>query len=51
MSLSVTQVHQNLQQRVTFLYLEFEDLFVVLGLAARTNVPGSRNGTASTGTT
>ena len=40
MSLNVTQVHRNLQQRVTFLYLEFEDLFVVLGLAALTNVLG-----------
>ena len=30
MSLNVTQVHRNLQQRVTFLYLEFEDLFVVI---------------------
>jgi hypothetical protein len=40
MSLNVTQVHRNLQQRVTFLYLEFEDLFVILGLAALTNVLG-----------
>ena len=36
MALNVTQVHRNLQQRVTFLGLEFEDLFVVLGLAALT---------------
>lgn len=40
MALNVTQVHRNLQQRVTFLYLEFEDLFVVLGLAAITNIFG-----------
>jgi hypothetical protein len=40
MPLHVTPVHRNLQQRVTFLYLEFEDLFVVLGLAALTNVLG-----------
>ena len=38
MSLHVTQVHRNLAQRVTFLGLEFEDLFVVLGLAASTNI-------------
>lgn len=40
MSLNVTQVHRNLQQRVTFFYLEFEDLFLVLGLAAVTNILG-----------
>lgn len=40
MALNVTQVHRNLQQRVTFLGLEFEDLFVVLGLAAFTNIFG-----------
>jgi hypothetical protein len=40
MGLNVTQVHRNLQQRVTFMYLEFEDLFVILGLAAVTNVLG-----------
>ncbi len=40
MSLNVTAVHRNLQQRVTFLGLEFEDLFVILGLAAVTNVFG-----------
>jgi hypothetical protein len=40
MALNVTQVHRNLQQRVTFLFLEFEDLFVILGLAALTNVFG-----------
>lgn len=38
MALNVTQVHRNLAQRVTFLGLEFEDLFVVLGLAAFTNI-------------
>ena len=40
MPLNNTQVHRNLQQRVTFLYLEFEDLFAVLGLAAITNIFG-----------
>lgn len=40
MALNVTQVHRNLAQRVTFLGLEFEDLFVVLGLAAFTNIFG-----------
>ncbi len=40
MALHVTQVHRNLQQRVTFLGLEFEDLFVILGLAALTNICG-----------
>jgi hypothetical protein len=38
MAFNVTQVHRNLAQRVTFLGLEFEDLFVVLGLAAFTNI-------------
>lgn len=38
MALNVTQVHRNLAQRVTFLGLEFEDLFVVLRLAAFTNI-------------
>ena len=28
MALEVTPVHRNLHQRVTFFYLEFEDLFV-----------------------
>jgi hypothetical protein len=37
-ALNVTQVHRNLAQRVTFLGLEFEDLFAVLGLAAFTNI-------------
>jgi hypothetical protein len=38
MGLNVTQVHRNLAQRVTFMGLEFEDLFVVLGLAAFANI-------------
>lgn len=38
MSLEVTQVHRNLHTRVTFLSLEFEDLFVVLALAAVMNI-------------
>ena len=40
MALNVTPVNRNLQTRVTFMYLEFEDLFVVLGIAALTNVGG-----------
>jgi hypothetical protein len=40
MALEVTPVNRNLQTRVTFLALEFEDLFVVLGLAAIMNVAG-----------
>jgi hypothetical protein len=40
MSLNVTPVNRNLQTRVTFMCLEFEDLFVVLGVAALTNVAG-----------
>ena len=39
-ALNITQVHRNLHTRVTFLYLEFEDAFVVLGVAALTNVLG-----------
>ena len=31
MALQVTPVNRNLQTRVTFMFLEFEDLFVVLG--------------------
>ena len=31
MALKVTPVNRNLQTRVTFMCLEFEDLFVVLG--------------------
>jgi hypothetical protein len=40
MALEVTPVNRNLQTRVTFLSLEFEDLFVVLGLAAVMNLAG-----------
>lgn len=38
MALDVTPVNRNLHTRVTFMALEFEDLFVVLGLAAVMNV-------------
>ena len=38
MALDITQVHRNLHTRVTIMYLEFEDIFVILGLAAVTNV-------------
>ncbi len=40
MPLPVTTVNRNLQTRVTFMYLEFEDLFIVLGAAAVMNVVG-----------
>ena len=40
MPLEVTPVHRNLHQRVRFLYLEFEDLFLILGLAAVLNIVG-----------
>src|SRR5258708_8740805 len=40
MALTVTPVNRNLQTRVTFMFLEFEDLFVVLGAAAVMNVVG-----------
>lgn len=40
MPLNVTPVNRNLQTRVTFMCLEFEDLFVVLGIAALTNIVG-----------
>ena len=40
MALEVTPVHRNLHQRVTFFYLEFEDLFIVIGLAASMNIFG-----------
>lgn len=40
MSLIVTPVNRNLHTRVTFLMLEFEDLFIVLGAAAVMNVVG-----------
>lgn len=36
--MDVTPVNRNLHTRVTFMLLEFEDLFVVLGLAAVMNV-------------
>ena len=38
MGLDVTTVNRNLHTRVTFMALEFEDLFVVLGVAALMNV-------------
>ncbi len=38
MSLDVTPVNRNIHTRVTFMALEFEDLFLVLGLAAVMNV-------------
>jgi hypothetical protein len=40
MGLDVTPVNRNLHTRVTFMLLEFEDLFVVLGVAAIMNVVG-----------
>jgi len=40
MPLEVTPVHRNLHQRVTFFYLEFEDLFIVVGLAAAMSIFG-----------
>ena len=40
MALDVTPVNRNLHTRVTFMLLEFEDMFVVLGLAAVMNVVG-----------
>ena len=40
MAIEVTPVHRNLHQRVTFFYLEFEDLFLVIGLAAVMNIVG-----------
>ena len=40
MALEVTPVHRNLHQRVTFFHLEFEDLFVVIGLAAFMSIFG-----------
>lgn len=40
MPLQVTPVNRNLQTRVTFLLLELEDLFLVLGAAAVMNVIG-----------
>jgi hypothetical protein len=40
MPLNVTPVNRNLQTRVTFMLLELEDLFVILGAAAVMNVLG-----------
>jgi hypothetical protein len=40
MPLQITPVNRNLQTRVTFMLLELEDLFVVLGAAAVMNVVG-----------
>ena len=40
MGLDVTPVNRNLHTRVTFMLLEFEDLFVILGVAALMNVVG-----------
>jgi hypothetical protein len=40
MPLPVTPVNRNLRTRVTFMYLEFEDLFIVLGAAAVMNIIG-----------
>jgi len=40
MTLQVTPVNRNLLTRVTFMLLELEDLFVVLGAAAVMNVVG-----------
>jgi hypothetical protein len=40
MSLDITPLHRNLHTKVTFLGLEFEDLIVVLALAALMNLLG-----------
>jgi hypothetical protein len=40
MALNISPVHRNLHTRVSFFYLEFEDWFVVMGLAALTNIFG-----------
>ncbi len=40
MALNISPVHRNLHTQVTFLRLEFEDWFVVIGLAALTNIFG-----------
>ena len=40
MALDITQIHRNLHTRVTIMGLEFEDTFVILGLAAVMNVVG-----------
>jgi hypothetical protein len=40
MSLDLTPIHRNLHTKVTFLGLEFEDLILVLALAALMNIFG-----------
>ena len=40
MALDITPVHRNLMTRPTFFWLEFEDWFVVIGLAAVMNIVG-----------
>ena len=40
MPLQVIPVNRNLQTRVTFMLLEFQDLFIVLGAAAVMNMVG-----------
>ena len=40
MSLNATPVPRNLATKVTFLYLEFDDLFAILGLAVVMNLFG-----------
>ena len=40
MALTVTPVLRNLTTRVTFLYLEFEDLFLILAMAVLMNIFG-----------
>ena len=40
MALNVSPVRRNLHTQVKFFYLEFEDWFVVIGLAAITNIFG-----------
>jgi hypothetical protein len=42
MSLDMTPVHRNLHTKVTFLGLEFEDLILVLALAALTRFATAR---------
>jgi len=42
MALEVTQVHRNLHQRVTWLYLEIEDMFLILGLGVLANFIGRK---------
>jgi hypothetical protein len=40
MPLNITPVHRNLHTRVTILYLEFEDLFLILFIAVLANILG-----------